>query len=74
MEAPEEVSQDSYQEYQIVHVDCKGEVLEYSTAPGEFWPIVRFRIYLSRSYSYYAYRVCWLNIGSAGTLTLRAGV
>ena len=55
LEAPEEVSQDSYQEYQIVHVDCKGEVLEYSTAPGEFWPIVRFRIYLSRSYSYYAY-------------------
>ena len=54
LEAPEEVAQASYQEFSITTVSCSTDMLEYESSPGEFWPLVRFRIYLKRASNYYA--------------------
>lgn len=53
--APEEVSMSSYTEYYIHKVECETEILEYASFPGEYWPILRFRVFLKRATSYYSY-------------------
>ena len=49
----EEVAMSSYTEYAIDRVTCKPVELEYASFPGEKWPMITFRLYLTRSTSFY---------------------
>ena len=49
----EEVAQNSYSEFWIKHTECSAHIYEYESYPGEFWPVLRFRVYLGRATMHY---------------------
>ena len=87
-EAQEVNSGSSYQEYDITNVTVKTAMYSYPCCPNEPWPVIIYRVTLSRASSFYviiiifpgilttllAFAVFWTDTGSADSLGYGIGV
>jgi hypothetical protein len=50
-----QVAMASYTEYEINRVTCQVDQYMYDDTPGQVWPVLKYRVYLDRSYQYYMF-------------------